>query len=197
MSNLAERDYFSGYEILKDPYSYFEAVRAKGPVYQLPESGIVVVTGFDETVEVLKNTTDFSSVLAPQGPAAPLPFTPKEADITPQIERHPTEFVGGDLVVSLDGQQHSRSRALLNCLFTPSRLRANELFMEGYADRMVRGVVARGRCELIEEIATPFVTGVIADLLGVPADDRQVFMDAIAAGSGAGSLNPDDLAQQN
>jgi cytochrome P450 len=38
---------------------------------------------------------------------------------------------------------------------------------------------------------------VVADLLGVPMEDRQIFMDAIAAGTGAGSLNSDDLAQQN
>ena len=56
---------------------------------------------------------------------------------------------------------------------------------------------AKGGCELIEEIATPFVTMVIADLLGVPEDDRQLFMDAIEAGPPPGSLNSDDLMAQH
>ena len=128
MDSLAERDYFSDHEILKDPYAYFEAIRAKGPIHQLA-NGIVVVTGFDEILDVLKNTEDFSSTIAPQGPAAALPFAPQGADITPQIEEHRTSFIGGDLLVAYDGSQHSQSRALLSRLFTPSRLKANEQFI--------------------------------------------------------------------
>ena len=113
MQLLEDRDYFTDHVILKDPYAYFEAIRAKGPIYQIPSSGLVVVTGFDEILEVLKNTHDFSSVIAPGGPAAPLPFRPQGSDITPQIEAHRTDFVGGDLVVAYDDQQHTFSRSLL------------------------------------------------------------------------------------
>ena len=197
MQDLADRDYFSDASILRDPYAYFEAIRAKGPIYQLPGSGIVVVTGFDEILAVLKNTEDFSSAIAPQGPAAKLPFTPEGSDITPQIEAHRTEFIGGDLVVAYDDMPHTRSRALLSRLFTPSRLKANEAFIEAYSDRLVKDAVAKGGCELVRQIATPFVTMVIADLLGVPEDDRQIFMDAIDAGPPPGSLNSDDLMAQN
>jgi cytochrome P450 len=197
MESLAERDYFSDHSILTDPYAYFEAVRAKGPIYQLPGSGIVVVTGFDEILEVMKNTTDFSSVIAPQGPAAALPFTPEGSDITPQIEAHRTQFIGGDLLVAYDDTAHARSRALLSRLFTPSRLKANEAFIAEYSEQLVREAAAKGGCDLIKEIATPFVTMVIADLLGVPEDDRQIFMDAIEAGPPPGSLDSGDLMAQN
>jgi cytochrome P450 len=197
MQSLEDRDYFADHVILKDPYAYFEAIRAKGPIYQIPKSGIVVVTGFDEILGVLKNTQDFSSVISPSGPAAALPFEPQGSDITPQIEAHRTDFVGGDLIVAYDDQQHTFSRSLLTRLFTPSRLRANEQFMAEYSDQLVKEVVANGGCELIEQIATPFVTLVIADLLGVPAADRQIFMDAIDAGPPPGSLNSDDLISQN
>jgi cytochrome P450 len=197
MQSLEDRDYFTDHVILKDPYAYFEAIRAKGPIYQLPQSGIVVVTGFEETLEVLKNTEDFSSVIAPQGPAAPLPFQPQGADITPQIEAHRTEFVGGDLVVAYDDRPHALSRSLLTRLFTPSRLKANEQFISEYSDQLVKDAVTKGECELIKQIATPFVTLVIADLLGVPADDRQLFMDAIEAGTPPGSLDSNDLMAQN
>lgn len=196
MQELAERDYFTDYEVLKEPYQYFEAIRAKGPIYKLPGRPIVFVTGFDETLEVLKNTEDYSSAIAPQGPAAPLPFEPEGPDISAQIDAHRTEFHGGDLVVAYDGKPHTYSRSILSRLFVPSRLKANEEFMAAYAKQMVSDVVATGGCEMIKQIATPFVTIVIADLLGVPEDDRQLFMDAIEAGVGAGSLNPDDLAQQ-
>src|SRR6516165_556299 len=197
MDMLAERDYFSDHEILKDPYAYFEAIRAKGPIYQLPGSGIVVVTGFDEILDVLKNTEDFSSAIAPQGPATALPFEPQGPDITAQIEANRTSFIGGDLLVAYDGNQHNMSRSLLSRLFTPSRLKANEQFITEYSEKLVKDAILNGGCDLMKEIATPFVTMVIADLLGVPAEDRQTFMDAIDAGVPPGSLNADDLVAQN
>jgi cytochrome P450 len=197
MQSLEDRDYFSDHVILKDPYAYFEAIRARGPIYQLPSTGLVVVTGFDEILQVLKNTQDFSSVIAPGGPAAPLPFQPQGSDITAQIEAHRTDFVGGDLLVAYDDTQHNISRSLLTRLFTPSRLRANEQFITAYSEQIVKEAVANGGCELVKQIATPFVTMVIADLLGVPAEDRQIFMDAIEAGPPPGSLNSDDLLSQN
>lgn len=196
MQALEDRDYFSDHSILRDPYAYFEAIRAKGPIHQLP-NGIVVVTGFDECLDVLKDTENYSSAIAPQGPAAPLPFSAQGSDITAQIEAHRTDFVGGDLLVAYDGLQHSISRSLISRLFTPSRLKASQQFVTDYSDELVRNAVAKGGCELIKDIATPFVTLVIADLLGVPADDRQLFMDAIEAGVPPGSLDANDLMEQN
>jgi cytochrome P450 len=54
---------------------------------------------------------------------------------------------------------------------------------------MVKAVVSKGECELVGEVATPFVTMVIADLLGVPADDRQHFMAMIDASPAPGNLD--------
>lgn len=188
MTPLEERDYFTDYEILKDPYSFFEAVRARGPIYQPPGKDYLIVTGFDETLEVLKNNADFSAIIGLQGAAAPLPFTPEGSDITAQVEAHRDQFLGGDLLVNYDDDLHTRMRSLLNKLFTPSRLKANEAFIQSYSDEIARTITAKGGCELIQEVATPFVTLVIADLLGVPAADRQMFMDVIEAAPPPGSL---------
>lgn len=188
MQALEERDYFTDYEILKDPYSFFEAVRAKGPIYQPPGKDYLIVTGFEETLEVLKNNVDFSAIIGLAGAAAPLPFTPSGSDITADIEAHREQFLGGDLLVNYDDELHTKVRSLLNRLFTPSRLKANEAFIEEYSDQIVREMIAKGGCELIKEVATPFVTLVIADLLGVPASDRQMFMDVIEAAPAPGNL---------
>lgn len=192
MTALAERDFFTDPELLVDPYAYFDAVREQGPVWQPPGRDYVIVTGFDALVEVLRNTEDFSSSIAVAGAAAPLPFAPEGSDIDAQIEAHRMAMLGGDQMVNFDGRAHTNTRALLNCLFTPSRLKANEQFITEYSDRLVRDAVARGGCELIKEISTPFVTMVIADLLGVPEADRQLFMDVIEAAPPPGSLNSED-----
>lgn len=192
MTALVERDYFTDYEILKDPYAYFNALRENGPVFQPPGKDYYIVTGFDEALQVLRNHEDFSAIIGLQGAGAPLPFTPHGSDITAQIEAHRCEFAGGDQVVNLDDDAHTRLRTLINSLFVPSRLKQSEAFIEAYCEDMVGKAVAEGKLELIGTIATPFVTMVVADLLGVPVEDRKVFMDAIAAGPVPGSLDGDD-----
>ncbi|MCW1403991.1 cytochrome P450 [Novosphingobium sp. MW5] len=189
---LIEKDFFTDPEILVDPYAYFEEVRRHGPVFQPPGKDYVIVTGFNEALDVFLNAKDFSSSIALQGAAAPLPFEPEGSDISEQLERNRTGILGHDLLVNLDDKAHVNLRSLVNRLFTPSRLKANEKFIESYSDELVRAAAAKGKCELIGDIATPFVTVVIADLLGVPVEDRQFFMDVIAAAPVPGSLDADE-----
>ena len=189
MEKLEERDYFTDYQILKEPYQFFEAVRGHGPVWKPPGKDYLIVTGFDEALEVLKNHQDFSAVIGVAGAAAPLPFEPHGSDISEQLEANRSRILGGDYVVNLDDVPHSNLRSLVNRLFTPSRLKANAEFITEFAGELVRNAVAKGSVELIKTISTPFVTLVIADLLGVPAEDRQHFMNLIELAPPPGSLD--------
>ncbi|MCB1686856.1 MAG: cytochrome P450 [Halioglobus sp.] len=187
-----ERDYFTDPSVLLDPYGYFEEMRPRGPVCQLETHDCLLITGFDECVEVLRNPADFSSLNSLASSAFPLPFKPEGSDISAQIEAHRDKYVGGDLVVTFDDAHHTNVRALMSRMFTPSRLKSNEAFMRDYAAELVRAAVAEGGCELVNQIATPYVTMVVADLLGVPAEDRKKFEEKIAAGQTVGSIeNPD------
>jgi cytochrome P450 len=189
MQTLVERDYFTDYEILKDPYAFFNALREFGPVYQPPGKDYYIVTGFEEALEVLRNHDTFSAIISLQGAGAPLPFRPQGSDISEQIEENRQHFAGWDQVVNMDDDRHTRLRALINTLFVPSRLKASEEFIDKYCEEMVGKAVSEGKVELISAIATPFVTMVVADLLGVPMEDRQIFMDAIAKAPPPGSLD--------
>jgi cytochrome P450 len=191
-AKLVERDFFTDPEILVDPYAYFEAVRELGPVVQPPGKDYVIVTGFAESLEVFKNTADFSASISSQGAGAPLTFTPQGSDIREQLEAHRHEILGYDLLVNLDAKAHFNLRSLVNRLFVPSRLKSNEEYITRTCEEFVKKAVAKGGCELISEIATPYVTMVVADLLGVPPEDSQFFMDVIAAAPPPGSLNTED-----
>jgi cytochrome P450 len=185
-SSALETDYFTDPSVLLDPYEFLEGIRQNGPVVQMKSRDIIAVTGFQEAVEILSNTQDFSSVINPD-PIAPLRFEPEGDDITQQV----LASMGTgpmDLMVSYDGKQHRDTRSLLNPLFVPSRLKANEEYMRDLADRMVREMVAKGGCEAITEVATPYVTYVIADLLGVPAEDREEFRKLIDSAPPPGNM---------
>ena len=194
-SETVEKDYFTDHSVLLDPYEYFEQIRAHGPVYQMKSrEDVVIVTGFQESVDVLLNTKDFSSWLNPD-PLVKLPFelTGNEDDITDKLEGKSSTDI--ELMVSYDGERHTAARSLLNPLFTPSRLKANEEFMRAFADDMAKEMVAKGGCEMVNEVATPYVTMVIADLLGVPAEDREKFREIIDSGPPPGNMDAGDQGQ--
>lgn len=192
MSNITDQsDFFTDKEVLLDPYGYFEKIREHGPVFRMPGRDVVIVTGFEEGVSVLLNSHDFSSVINPE-PLAPLTFEPEGDDISQQIAEAKPVNPALQLLVTYDGDKHTAARHLLNPVFKPSRLKANEAFMRAYAEDMVREVVAKGSCELINEVATPYVTMVIADLLGVPEEDRAKFREVIDAGPPPGNMDTTD-----
>jgi cytochrome P450 len=198
MPALDERDYFTDRSVLLDPYDYFEKIRAHGPIVQLKNRDILFVTGFKEAVEVLLNKADFSSMIAGPGPAAPLQFEVDSDDIADKVAAYSESIRERDLMVNYDGDYHLAARSLLNPLLVPSRLKANEQFMWDFAEEMAREMVAKGGCEVINEVATPYVTLVIADLLGVPAEDRQQFRDVIDAGPPPGNMDaPQDTGQSS
>jgi cytochrome P450 len=187
VQSIADRDYFTDRTVLLDPYAWFEAKRAEGPVTRLPDRNALLVTGFQECVSVLLDTENFSSFVATV-PTEPLPFPVESDDITAQLEAQRGRNPMTDLMVNYDGPRHTAARSLLTSLFTPSRLRANEEYMTGLAEKMIAEVVARGKAEMIHEIASPYVTLVIADLLGVPDDDREKFRAVIDQGAPAGNI---------
>lgn len=187
-----ERDYFTDHSVLLDPYGYFEEMRPRGPICQLESHDCLLITGFKECVEVLRNPVDFSSLNSLASSAFPLPFEPKGSDIQGQIDEHREAFVGHDLLVCFDDDHHTKVRSLVSRMFMPSRLKANEAFMKAYSNQLISKVVENRGCELVSEVATPFVTMVIADLLGVPAEDSKVFEEEIAKGQTVGSIDDPD-----
>jgi cytochrome P450 len=182
VSNAVDtRDYFTDLSLLADPYSYLASIRTRGPVYHYEVRNLYYVTGFEEAIEVLRNSEDFVSVATASG-IAPLPFKPEGDDISGQIEKYRSEIIGSDMVAAYDGERHSALRGLIARIFSPARLKDNEEYIGRLADEFTTYMVGKGHAEVINEVATPYVTLVIADLLGVPEEDMNVFRDAIDAG---------------
>jgi cytochrome P450 len=178
--------------VLLDPYEALDAVRSEASVRQMERHDFVMITGFAEATQVLLDGEHFSAVISAAGPTAPLPFEPEGDDITGQIAAHHHQFVGHETFLSMDGAAHSAWRQLVNRLFTPSRLKANEAYMLGLADRMIGEVLGNGGCELMHELATPYVTYVIADLLGVPEEARQEITEILANAPLPGAVDDAD-----
>jgi cytochrome P450 len=98
-------------------------------------------------------------------------------DITQIIEEHRDELPFTDQLPSFDPPHHTAQRALLLRLITPKRLKENEAFLWSFADQTIDTFIDRGECEVLHDYAVPYSLMVIADLLGVPDDDRDAFLE--------------------
>jgi len=173
-------DYFTDSALVGDPYPYFEHLRARGPVVSLPHHDVVAVTGLDEALAVYRDVDTFSSCNAVAGPFGSGPIRPSGGeDVSALIERHRGSMPMAEYLVAQDPPEHAAQRGLLMRLLTPKRMRENEAFMWGLADRQIDAFVDRGSFEVLTDYAHPFALLVIADLLGVPEEDRDSFRDEL------------------
>lgn len=184
MPQLQELDFFTDTGVSDDPYPWIEAMRGQGAVTTEPHHNSVVVTGFPETVEIYSRPDDFSNVACVGGPLVPLPFEPQGDDITDQIEAHRRSFVFSDHFITFDGPLHKAHRSIMTKLLTYRRLKSNEEFMQRFTGELIAHFKEKDRCELMSEYAQPFSTWVIADLLGVPEEDRAELVASILPAPG-------------
>ncbi len=200
MTNYQDTDFFMDLSLVDDPYPYFEHLRNISTVVRLPAHNVVAVTGFEEALTVLKDTEHYSAITSVTGPLPPIPFVPEGDDISAQIEAHRPQMPFGEDVLTLDGPRHSLLRSLMMPLFTPRRLKEMEASITHIVDKLLDEFAANGCCELVSEFAAPFATLVIADLLGVPDEDRADFrnnngdaVSRIGAGEDVVVVNPLDF----
>lgn len=175
-----EPDFFTDPAVIQDPRSYFARIRAVSPVYREAYHGSLLVTGFDEAMEVLNRTDGtFSSAVSVLGPIPGLPFKPQGSDIRAQLEAHRGELPWSAHLNAFDGQKHAEHRALLGALLTYKRLQANEAYLKGLVDRLIDGFISRGRCDAASDYAHAAATYAISDLMGVPEEDRAELVDLL------------------
>jgi cytochrome P450 len=180
MADFADTDFFMDPSLVEDPYPYLEYLRSRGPVVRLPAHDVVAVTGIEEALAVYADTEHFSAANCVTGPLPPLPFTPDGEDITAQIEAHRPQMPFGEELLTLDPPRHTPLRALMMRVFNPRRMQEVEGSITRLADQLIDEFARQGGCEFVAGYARPFATLAIADLLGVPAEDREAFR-AVAA----------------
>lgn len=190
-----DADFFVSKELVIDPYPYYDALRARCPVAREPHHDVVMVTGYDEALAVYRDSERFSSCTAVTGPFPGFPVALEGDDISEIIEAHRDDVPYSDQLPTFDPPKHTQHRGLLMRLLTPRRLKENEDSMWALADRQLEEFIADGRCEFVGDFAGPFAMLVIADLLGVPEEDHDLFRRGTGqAAGGFGSTSGETLS---
>ena len=155
-----------------DPYPFYARLRVEAPVWRttLPDKRAAwLVTRYEDVVRVLKDDTFAKDKLNAMDPEqrAKTPWVP---GFLKPLERN---------MLDLDDPDHTRLRSLVSKAFTPrliERLRGRiETLCEKLLDAMERKGARRGSIDLVADYALPLPATVIAELLGVPAEDHARF----------------------
>jgi cytochrome P450 len=115
-----------------------------------------------------------------------------------EISRQPERFCSGggirplgslDLsLIGLDGDEHTRQRRLINKGFTPRTVGRLEEHIREVTDEVIDGIDGRATGDFVPDIAIHVPLVVIAELMGLPVEDRDRFWhwsDDMMAGEGA------------
>lgn len=78
-------------------------------------------------------------------------------------------------LLMVDGARHRRLRGLVSKAFTPRRVEALRARAEALVDALLDRVASEGAMDVVRDLAEPFPTVMIAELLGVPASDHARF----------------------
>jgi len=161
-----------------DPYPHYAALRRHCPVYWAERAKTWVVSRYVEVVGVLKDPERFSS------DAMATVLLGATADDSSAHARGRTAPAPGNLVTH-DPPTHTRLRRIVNRAFTPRRVEAWRPIVEEQVEIAVAAMAARGRFDVIQDLAVPVPVTVIAEVLGIGTERRADFKrwaDAISAG---------------
>ncbi|MGW0830478.1 cytochrome P450 [Streptomyces prunicolor] len=172
-------DFFQDDEVVADPYPYLAALRGKCPVQRESHHDVTMVTGYDEAIQVLNDADTFSSCLSVTGPFPGFPVPLEGDDVSALIEQYRDQLPMSDQLPTFDPPMHTDHRGLLMRMITPRRLKENEASMWHLADAQLDTYLAGGEGDFISGFAGPFTLRVIADLLGVPDEDRNSFVEGL------------------
>jgi cytochrome P450 family 142 subfamily A polypeptide 1 len=159
-------------------HDVFRWMRENDPVHRDEKNGLWVITKYDDVSYVERQPELFCSGqgVRPAGGGG-----------------------GADAlsIVSMDDPEHARQRRLVSRGFTPSRISQMMDHIREVARELIDNVAARGSCDFVDDIAKPLPLIVIAEMLGLPIEDREHlarWSDTMMAGESASDGDPLQLA---
>ena len=153
-----------------DPYPTYARLRSSAPVYRaaLPDGrGVWLITRYEDVLAVLKDqrfVKDWRGALTPEQLAQVPPI--------PEVMKPLSQNM-----LDTDPPDHERLRALVSKAFTPRLIERLRPRVQAISDGLLDAVEDRGEMDLIDDYAFPLPITVIAELLGVPAEDRNNFRE--------------------
>ncbi|MGW5381538.1 cytochrome P450 [Nocardia sp. NPDC003963] len=153
-------------EHLADPYPVWRLSHQQAPVFYVPSAGFWAVTGYDEVLQVARDTGTFTSRNA-------LNFKPVPARLRDRLtggfpQAHPA-------LINTDPPQHTRLRRAANRVLTPAQVKRRLTAITTTADALIDAFAGNGTADIVSQFAVPLPARVIAEIIGVEPDEQENF----------------------
>lgn len=156
-------------EAVREPYAYFARLRGFDPVYWNERHRAWVLTRYADVARELRTQSLTAERISPFASSVMKGDQSAALDATFKILE--------DWIVFRDPPEHTRLRRLLARAFTPTVVKANTPEISATIDGLIADLRDRDSVDLIHEFAYPLPAVVIAQMLGVPAEDRDLFKE--------------------
>ncbi len=148
----------------KVPHEWFTYLRHNAPIFRHHEPGgpgFWVITRYDDVVEVGRDGVTYSSEQSRGGVVA-LEDVDAAADLSAQ----------GRMMLTMDAPDHTRYRSLVNRGFTPRMINALSTHIRAMVTKILDPAIEKRDCDFVTDVAAELPLQVIAEMLGVPYEDR-------------------------
>lgn len=130
------------------------------------ETPIWFVTRFEDVEAILKDDRRFVLDFRLALDAEALENLPPTNEIEDMVSNH---------LLTKEGEDHRRLRSLVGKAFSPGQVAALRPRIQAIAEALIDAIEPRGQADLVEAYAFPLPIIVIAELLGIPPEDRDLF----------------------
>lgn len=157
--------------VQNDPFEFYSLLHEYPPIYQIPETGVYVVSRFDDLKAVLLDHESYSSrfgesFLELQGP--------DQQELYARVLREE----GWPHSLSLqnaDPPLHTKHRKLIEFAFSRRNVQQMAPEIDSVCNDLIDGFAAAGTCEFVSQFAMPLPGIMIAKLIGLNADQLPMF----------------------
>ena len=175
-------------DFIRDPYPALDAVREVTPAFW--QQGRLFLTRYDDIARVLKDSRRFGrsahNVLSRDEGALP--------HLKPDPRRANFDAFNSNHLLDSEPPKHTRLRGLVQLAFTPRRVEGMRARIESIVQNVVDDLKGRETFDLVRDYSEPLPVTVIAELLGVPHEERHNLRPWSAAIVRLYELNPSDQA---
>ncbi|WP_437967891.1 cytochrome P450 [Sorangium sp. So ce260] len=139
-------------EMRRDPYPLYDQMRSSSPVLHVAPLDLWMIFDFEGVKRALTDHDAFSSAVTPPTGKAP------------------------EWIVFSDPPRHSKLRGIVQRAFTPRSIAALEPRIRELSRELLDQRIEHGMMDLAADYAGPLPTMVIAEMIGIPTEDRARFM---------------------
>jgi cytochrome P450 len=153
-------------EVHANPYPLYRQLREQDPIHWSPLLEAWILTRYDDVLEVLKH---------PRFSADRRRARNRFVQQAMEQQQQAGPFAQAQTMLSSDPPEHTRLRGLVSKAFTFKAIEALRPRIQEIVDDLLERVQDKGRMDAIWDLGYPLPVIVIAEMLGVPPEQRDTF----------------------